>query len=132
MFIQNSELRNLAGSFYSGGEVLFHPIRNLLYSPVSNRVKQVDLEHNTTSVLQFECRHNIKHLAVDPHGNTMLAVDAEGYAVIFNLVGQFVVAHFNFKGKVHAACFSPCGKLLAVGVDNGFRVYESPPTRRSF
>ena len=100
MFIQNCQLQNLAGSFYSSGRVLFHPQRNLLYSPVGNRIKQVDLEHNTTMVLQFECRHNIKHLAIDPQGNTMLAVDNEGRAIIYNLVGAFVVAHFNFKGKV--------------------------------
>lgn len=43
-----------------------------------------------------------------------------------------MIAHFNFKGKVEAICFSPCGKLLATGIDNGFRIYESPPTRRTF
>lgn len=38
MFIQDCQLKNLVGSFYSAGSVVFHPQKSLLYSPVGNRV----------------------------------------------------------------------------------------------
>lgn len=53
-------------------------------------------------------------------------------AILYNLRGEFIIAHFNFKGPVQGICFSPDGKLLAVGIDRGFRVYEAPPFLRSF
>jgi periodic tryptophan protein 2 len=62
----------------------------------------------------------------------MVAVDREGMSVLYNLKGEFVIAHFNFKAPVKALCFSPDGKLLAVGIDRGFRIYESPPFLRTF
>jgi periodic tryptophan protein 2 len=116
MFIGDCQLHNVVGSFYSSGKVLFHPRRNLLYTPLGSRIKQIDLEHNVTMVLQFECQHNIDHIVIDPNGNTLIAIDSQGFAIVYNLIGDFIIAHFNFKGKVEAACFSPDAKLFAVGI----------------
>lgn len=75
MFVTSCDLQNIIGSFYSSGNIVFHPHRNILYTPISNRIKQIDLEHNITSILYLECSHNIEHIVVEPHGNLLIAVD---------------------------------------------------------
>lgn len=81
---------NLINSSYLSGNVVFH--KDILYSPVLNYVKQIDLITNKTSILPFQTHNQIKWIAIHPQGIIIVAVDLAGYAVVFNLKGMFIVA----------------------------------------
>lgn len=62
----------------------------------------------------------------------IIAVDIVGYAVVYNLKGNFVIAEYNFKDFVRDIGYSSDGKLVYVLTGNGFVVYEAPGYWRSF
>ena len=121
---------NVIGSCYVGGNVLFH--RDVLYSPILNYVKKIDLSSNSSSVLPLQTHNQIRSLTISPNGIVLIAIDMAGYAVIFNLKGNFVVGEFNFKGSANCAEYSEDGKLFAIAQNHGFYVYEAPPFWRTF
>lgn len=130
--IFNNQLhsQNLLSTSYVSANLLFH--QDLLYSPLLNHVKLINLTHNHTHILPFQTHNQIRILKATPDGVLLVAIDLAGYAVVFNLKGNFVVAEFNFKGPVNCAEFSSDGKLFAIAQNNGFFVYETPSYWRTF
>lgn len=106
--------------------------KDILYSPVLNYVKRIDLANNKTSILPFETHNQIRTVTIHPQGVILVAIDMAGYAVVFNLKGMFTVAEFNFKGAVSSASFSDDGKLFSITQNHGFAVYECPSFWRTF
>lgn len=104
MFNNQLKIDNLLSSSYLSGNILFHG--DILYSPVLNYVKQIDLAENKTKVLPFQTHNQIRTIAIHPQGVIMIAIDMAGYCVVFNLKAMFQVAEFNFKGAVSSATFS--------------------------
>ena len=104
MFNNQLQAENLLSSSYLSGNILFH--EDVLYSPVLNYVKQIDLINNKTSILPFQTHNQIRTIAMHPQGVILVAIDMVGYAVVFNVKGMFQVAEFNFKGSVSSALFS--------------------------
>lgn len=130
MFNNQLKIDNLLSSSYLSGNILFHG--DILYSPVLNYVKQIDLAENKTKVLPFQTHNQIRTIAIHPKGVIMIAIDMAGYAVVFNLKAMFQVAEFNFKGAVSSASFSEDGKLFVITQAHGFFVYECPSFWRTF
>ncbi|KRX01618.1 WD40-repeat-containing domain [Pseudocohnilembus persalinus] len=126
------ELENLVGPVYSQGNLVFSKNKNVLFSPIANRVKVVNLENNTSQTLPFESRSDISLLILSPDSKIMVIIDVNGYALIVNLISQLVISHFNFKGKVKDGKFSPDGKFLAICQGVSFRIYEAPSIYRQF
>ncbi len=62
------ELKKLCGSVYNNGNVIFSPDGNSVYSPVGNRVTLWDLVKQTTHVLPFETRKDIKLIELSNSG----------------------------------------------------------------
>lgn len=130
MFNNHLQLDNLLSSSYLSGNILFHG--DILYSPVLNYVKQIDLAENKTKVLPFQTHNHIRTIAMHPQGVIMIAIDMVGYAVVFNVKAMFLVAEFNFKAPVSSAAFSEDGKLFVVTQAHGFCVYQCPSFWRTF
>jgi periodic tryptophan protein 2 len=103
-----------------------------LYSAVSNTIKKTDLNKNRTSALPLQNPHHNALLVMSPNKTLLVAIDYSGHATLFNLHGNFVVGEFNFKGPVKCAAFSLDGKLLAIGQNQGFFVYECNGVYRTF
>ena len=121
--IFNNEVsaQNLLSSHYQAGNILFD--KDLLYSPVLNYVKQIDLANNRTRILPFQTHNQIRSIALHPSGIIMVAIDIVGYAIVFNIKGMFTIAEHNFKSSVSTASFSDDGKLFCVTQAHGFSVY---------
>jgi hypothetical protein len=130
IFNSHPTIANLLESSYSTGNCLFS--EDIIYSPVGNSVKKIDLRSNKTQLLPFQNPHTNALILVSPNGITMMAIDYAGHATIFNLQGNFVVGEFNFKTPVRTAVFSPNGNLLGIGQDKGFAVYECSCLYRCF
>lgn len=81
---------NLLGTCYVSGNIAF--TQDLLYTPLFNVVKLIDLNNNHTTILPFETHNQIKSLTVSPDGVLLVAIDMAGYAIVFNLKGNFVVS----------------------------------------
>lgn len=90
MFNNQMQADNLLSSSYLSGNILFHG--DILYSPVLNYVKQINLATNKTSILPFQTHNQIRTIAIHPKGIIIIAIDMAGYAVVFNLKGMFQVA----------------------------------------
>lgn len=90
MFNNEFTAENLLSSSYLSGNILFHG--DILYSPVLNYIKQIDLANNKTTILPFQTHNQINTIAIHPKGVIIIAIDIVGYAVVFNLKGMFQVA----------------------------------------
>lgn len=130
IFNSHPSITDILETAYSNGNCLF--VGDSLYSSVSNTIKKIDLQKNRTSTLPLQNPHHNAMLVVSPNQTLIIAIDFAGHATLFNLHGNFVVGEFNFKGPVKCAAFSPNGKLLAVGQNQGFSVYECNGVYRTF
>ena len=120
---------NLCGAPYSGGSVVFSSDGNCLFSPVSNRVMITDLASSRTSTAVPEMRSTTSLLVPMPAGKLglriVLAVDIDGFGVLFEAGSGVVLNRINFKGKVRAAAFSLDGQYLATAVGRRIKVWHS-------
>ncbi len=130
IFNSRPSIADILETAYSTGNCVF--VGDCLYSAVSNTVKKTDLAKNRTSTLPLQNSHHNALLVVSPNSTLLVAIDYAGHAILFNLHGQFVVGEFNFKGPVKCATFSCDGRLLAVGQNQGFSVYECNGVYRTF
>jgi hypothetical protein len=105
---------------------------DIVYSPVLNYIKEIDLKNNKTSILPFQTHNNIKIVKVHPKKIIMIVIDVVGYAVVYNLKGRFVIAEYNFKGVVGSAEFGEDGGLFVITQMHGFMVYKCPSVWKTF
>ena len=130
IFNSRPNITNLLESPYSMGNAVFS--NDILYTPTHNSVTALDLTNNRTRLLPIQNPHTTALIAISPNATTLLVIDFAGHATIFNLKGDFVIGEFSFKGPVRMAVFSPDGKMLGVGQEKGFSVYECSCLYRSF
>ena len=50
---------NICGPFYKSGNITFIPDKNILFTPIGNKIKIVDLENNITNTMEIEARSDI-------------------------------------------------------------------------
>ncbi|PVV02358.1 hypothetical protein BB560_003190 [Smittium megazygosporum] len=123
---------NLCGTVYKKGNLLFTPDGNSIISPVGNQVSIFDLVNNKSETMPFENRKNIVYIALSPNSQLLLTIDEDGRALLVNFYRRIVIHHFNFKGKVNCAEFSPDGKFIAVGVGKRIEIWRSPGLQHEF
>lgn len=126
------QFSNLCGTVYRRGDLLFTPDGNTIVSPVGNRVSLFDLVRNCSSTLPFECRTDIRCMALAPNGTLLLTVDRNGHAMLANIARRVVLHQINFKQPVRCVRFSPDGRFLAVALGRLLQVWRVPGLRREF
>ena len=89
IFNNHSTIANLFESSYSTGNCIFSG--DVVYSPVSNCVKKIDLKNNKTQLLPFQNPHQNAIILISPNKITLIAIDYSGHATIFNLQGNFII-----------------------------------------
>ena len=126
-------LNRLLGSVHGNGNVVFVPPEGTaILSAVRNRVMYVDLVHHASSALPFECRKDVKLMAVSHDGRLLMVLDMDGRALLVNLQRRVVLHRLNFKAKVRAVAFSPNDQFIAVGVGKTVQVWRTPGRRHQF
>ena len=73
--ILSFKLSNICGCSYKGGNVLFAPNKNILFSAVGNKISIIDLERNVMSTPSIECRKDISKIAISPDALQLILVD---------------------------------------------------------
>ncbi|GJQ09335.1 hypothetical protein GpartN1_g1126.t1 [Galdieria partita] len=140
----NFHFRNLCGSPYQGGDVIFSRDGNSVFSPVGNRVSEVDLVNGRCRTLDLQARVNISRLSISPRGDLLLAIGETGQTLLVNLSRGVVTHRFNISGgalkaggkssknslvkkpNIASAIFSPDGSHFAVGVGKEVQVWQVP------
>ena len=128
----NFRFSNLCGTVYKSGNLAFKPDGTTLYSPVGNRVSALHLVAHSAATLDFETRSDIERIAVSPDGRLLLAVDADGHALAFNLARGVVVHRFAFRARARALAFSPDGRYFAVSHGRRLQVWRTPSLASEF
>ena len=108
-----------------------------LYSPLSNRISVTDLSSNRSSTARPELRSTSDLIVTMPEkaskfGRLVLAIDIEGYGMLFEAISGVVLTRINFKGRVRTAAFSLDGKYLATAVGRRIRVWHSACTENNW
>ncbi|EME32161.1 transducin family protein / WD-40 repeat family protein [Galdieria sulphuraria] len=140
----NFHFRNLCGSPYQGGDVIFSRDGNSIFSPVGNRVNEVDLVNGRCRTFDLQARVNIIRLCISPKEDLLLAIGETGQTLLFNLARGVVIHRFNISGgalkagkkgskysfvkKPNIACatFSPDGSYFAVAVGKEVQIWQVP------
>ncbi|EWM22550.1 small nucleolar ribonucleoprotein complex subunit, partial [Nannochloropsis gaditana] len=124
----------LLGAVHSGGNVVFSPDGNTLYSPVTNRVVVFDLIRHVSTMLPYEHAYPIRRVAVSPNGRFLLTVDTGGYLFLGHVSRGIILCRMRLKrpNKVRDLVFSPDGQFFAVTQDRQFQVWRTPGAAREF
>ncbi|KAI5955532.1 PWP2 [Candida theae] len=117
---------NLLGTVYKKGNLLFTEDGTKLLSPVGNRVSCFDLIRSQSFTFSYQHRKNVQCMALNKQNTLLISIDEDGRAILLNFVSRVVLHHFNFKSRVNAVAFSPCGKYLAVAVGKFVQVWKTP------
>ncbi|KXJ78961.1 hypothetical protein RP20_CCG002838 [Aedes albopictus] len=120
------KFKNLLGSVYRQGALLFSPDGNSVISPVGNRITIFDLKNNKSHTLSLESEYNYTALDLSPNGCILVAVNETGEAQMISMISHTVVHRYKFKGAVKWLRFSPDGKFFAASVNNAVLVFRAP------
>ncbi len=71
-------------------------------------------------------------LALSPDGVLLLMVGEDGQALLVNLPRRVLLHYFNFKDRVDALEFSPCGRFFAAALGRVVQVWRTPGRFKSF
>jgi len=129
--ILNYQLNNFCGCIYKNGNVVFDDKKNLLFSPVGNRITIFDLENNISSTPDCQTRSDIAKIALSSKKGILMAVDITGYGIIINTLSHTIINHFNLKEEVSDIQFSPDGNFVAVSLSKHIKIYECPSRERN-
>lgn len=126
------QFRNLCGTVYKRGNLIFTNDSSTLLSPVGNRVTLFDLKGNKTTTLPFETRKDMACVALSPCNTVIVCVDIEGKAILINLTQKVLLAHHSFKMPVKDIKFSPDGKHIAVSQGKHVQLWAAPGKTKDF
>jgi periodic tryptophan protein 2 len=128
----NYKFNRLCGTVFSNGNLLYTADGNSILSPVGNRISHFDLTTNESRTMDFECRADIRCVAVTSDNRLLLAVDETNHAVLVNFQRGVILHRFSFKKKVRCIEFSPDDEHFAVSYGKHLQVWQTPALRREF
>jgi WD domain, G-beta repeat len=98
-------------------------------------VNLCDTKGKLLAAIQTPHKQNILHCAFSPDGNTLATVSNDGMLVLSDLASrkplksvQLVLPGQKLNYRLNAVVFSPDGKLVIVGQDNGYVFYRDAKT----
>lgn len=120
------QFRNLLGTVYRKGDILFTKDGNTVISPVGNRITFFDLKNNRSFTLPVESKFNYSCLDISPDGRFLIAINDVGEAHVISLISMSIIHKYWFKAEVFCLKFSPNGRYMAVGKSNKVYVFRTP------
>nr|XP_039251943.1 periodic tryptophan protein 2 homolog [Styela clava] len=121
---------NLLGTIYKKGNVEFLPRKDILASPVGNRISLFNLKENSSETLSFTTKYNIACVAFSPDGRLVIVIDENGNASLVSLLSQTVIHRFTFRKPVTCIKFDPAGTKFAVAMEKLILLYHAPGKTR--
>ncbi|KAH8871373.1 Periodic tryptophan protein 2 like [Schistosoma japonicum] len=142
----NFKFKNLFGTAYKCGSIIFTDNGFGLLSPVGNQITVFDLKRDEVASLDISSFHDVRHLALSPLLPMLVAVNdgkkllrltnnlilKVGDASLCSLSTGAVISVYQFKGVIFAVSFSPDGKFLAVGKGHNILLFYAPSQNRQF
>ncbi|TNN21173.1 Periodic tryptophan protein 2 isoform 2 [Schistosoma japonicum] len=128
----NFKFKNLFGTAYKCGSIIFTDNGFGLLSPVGNQITVFDLKRDGVASLDISSFHDVRHLALSPLLPMLVAVNDVGDASLCSLSTGAVISVYPFKGVIFAVSFSPDGKFLAVGKGHNILLFYAPSQNRQF
>ena len=123
----NFRFKNLLGTVYGGGDLIFGPEGDRVFSPVGNKVSVFNLrEHRSMTLGGVEGRFNYNTMALSPDGVILVAANEDGEVHVISLVSRTILYSLRTNRKVRALSFSPDGRYLALAKESNVMVYKSP------
>ncbi|CAH8522598.1 unnamed protein product [Schistosoma turkestanicum] len=128
----NFKFKNLFGTAYKCGSLVFTNNGLGLLSPVGNQITVFDLKKDEVASIDISSFHDVRILALSPSMPILVAINDIGDACLCSLSTGAVVSVYPFKGVVSAVSFSPDGKFLAIGKGNNVHIFFAPSPSRQF
>lgn len=124
------QLAAVHGMLYTGGNVCFSPDGRQLLSPVNNYITAIQLQSeghlsHTVSNSSIQC------FDLSPDGDLMVAIGHRGLGFFYSVSARVVLDTISFPPgcAIPTVKFSPCGKYIALALENTLQVYTAPAKR---
>ncbi|KEG15172.1 periodic tryptophan protein 2 [Trypanosoma grayi] len=126
----NFQLASVHGMLYTGGNVVFSPDGRQLYSPVNNYISCIQLQQEGHRSLPCS-NSNIQCFDISPDGDLLIAIGQRGIGFFYAISAGVVLDTIAFPPECEVRCvkFSPCGKYVALALENTLQVYTAPAQR---
>lgn len=126
----NFQLASVHGMLYTGGNVVFSPDGRELYSPVNNYISSIQLHQEGHRSLPCS-NSTIQCFDVSQDGDLLIAIGRRGVGFFYAISARVVLDTITFPPDCEIRCvkFSPCGKYVALALENTLQVYTAPAQR---
>ncbi|EAN97421.1 putative Periodic tryptophan protein 2 [Trypanosoma cruzi] len=126
----NFQLASVHGMLYTGGNVAFSPDGRQLYSPVNNYISSIQVQQEGHRSLPCS-NSTIQCFDLSPDGDLLIAIGRRGVGFFYAISAGVVLDTIAFPPDCEVRCvkFSPCGKYVAIALENTLQVYTSPAQR---
>ncbi|CCW69154.1 unnamed protein product [Phytomonas sp. Hart1] len=124
------QLAAVHGMLYTGGNVVFAPDDSILYSPVNNYISAIQVRHEGHR--SYTCSNsNIQCFDVSPDGDLLIVIGQRGLGFFFGVSSDVVLDTISFpvSCSVNRVKFSPCGRYVALALENTLQIYTTPAKR---
>ncbi|ORC92675.1 periodic tryptophan protein 2 [Trypanosoma theileri] len=126
----NFQLASVHGMLYTGGNVVFSPDGRQLFSPVNNYISSIQLQQEGHRSLPCS-NSNIQCFDLSADGDLLIAIGSRGLGFFYAISAGVVLDSIAFPPDCEIRCvkFSPCGKYVAIALENTLQVYTTPAKR---
>ncbi|EKF31252.1 hypothetical protein MOQ_004919 [Trypanosoma cruzi marinkellei] len=126
----NFQLASVHGMLYTGGNVAFSPDGRHLYSPVNNYISSIQVQQEGHRSLPCS-NSTIQCFDLSPDGDLLIAIGRRGVGFFYAISAGVVLDTIAFPPDCEVRCvkFSPCGKYVAIALENTLQVYTAPAQR---
>ncbi|ESL09496.1 periodic tryptophan protein 2 [Trypanosoma rangeli SC58] len=126
----NFQLASVHGMLYTGGNVAFSPDGRQLYSPVNNYISSIQVQQEGHRSLSCS-NSTIQCFDLSQDGDLLIAVGRRGVGFFYAISAGVVLDTIAFPPDCEVRCvkFSPCGKYIALALENTLQVYTAPAQR---
>ncbi|RNF11686.1 periodic tryptophan protein 2-like protein [Trypanosoma rangeli] len=126
----NFQLASVHGMLYTGGNVAFSPDGRQLYSPVNNYISSIQVQQEGHRSLSCS-NSTIQCFDLSQDGDLLIAVGRRGVGFFYAISAGVVLDTIAFPPDCEVRCvkFSPCGKYVALALENTLQVYTAPAQR---
>ncbi|CCW61257.1 unnamed protein product [Phytomonas sp. EM1] len=124
------QLAAVHGMLYTGGNVIFSPDDSILYSPVNNYISAIQVQQEGHR--SYTCSNsNIQCFNVSPDGDLIIAIGQRGLGFFFSVSSDVALDTISFPPScsVSTVKFSPCGRYVALALENTLQIYTTPVKR---
>ena len=120
------KLKNIVGSFYTQGEIEFHPQNLTLYSPIKNSILKSSISESKNKILNFQTQGNIEKMRFDRIGDLLIISDSQNRVYLYNTKLDLKIGQKTFSEKISKIEFSKNNKIFFIISSKFVYIYKKP------